>query len=343
MKKAISFMAVAKGQESKEVESHHCVGIAALKFVALNPTREELNKILEQNNSTEEIKYIGETTVKDKNNQDVNVPQIRLTFLMKTDPAIACNNGIEQFFFVTFFLSKAAEYSFKDGVTKMKVIDEYGRTAWVTPEQAEQHIVPEFIIRNGKRAGQTMKASITQKYRAAYRGEEDLTSFIKEYLVIPRPDAWNTQKECYEMKSNPKELEKSECLLEDVRKYFEGNLSELKKIFGFQANNTVKLLAGVRTASNGSQYQDFYTRMPLRLSVTNYKEWEKALQEDKAAGRHPNTEYRVCNLQKFTAQATDYSKTSSSQEVADPFATANTAAVEQVITETPIDTDPFQV
>lgn len=336
-------MAVATGQESKEVVSKRFIGLAALKFIALNPTREEQNKILEQNSSTEEIKYLGETATKDKNNQDINVPQIRLTFLMKSDPTVACNNGIEQHFFVTFFLNKAAQYSFKDGITKMKVIDEYGRTAWVTPEQASQHVVPEYIIKNGKRAGQTMKASITANYRPAYQGEEELVEFIKAFLVIPRPDVWNAEKEYYELKTSPQELAKSECLLEDIKKYFDGNVTELRKVFGFQKNNKLKLLVGVRTASNGSQYQDFYTRKPIRLSTTNYKELEEALKEDKAAGRHPNTEYRVCNLQEFTTQATDYSQSQAPQEVNDPFASASTPSVQEVIANTPVDTDPFEM
>ena len=343
--KGISFMAVATGQESKEIVTRRFIGIGALGVVAVNPTRAEQNNILEQNFSNEEIKYVGEATVKDKNNQDINVPQIRISVLMKTDPEIACNNGLEEYFFVNFFLNKAAQYSFKDGVTKMQVIDKYGRTAWVTPEQAQNHVVPEYIIKNGPRAGQTMKANICADYRVAYQGEENLVKFICAFLCIPRPDAWDPEKKAYVMKTDAKELAKSECLLDDIKKYFDGNVSEVDKVLKFQKKNRVKLLIGVRTAQNGSQYQDVYTQMPLRLSTTSYKEWEEALKADKQFGRHPNTEYRVCNLMEFKTQATDYSTEGpDTTEANDPFAASNqNTEVQQVVAEAPLDVDPFEM
>lgn len=338
-------MAFATGSESKEVEVSHLIGIAAPGVVAVNPTREEKNKILERSFTNEEIKYLGETVVKDKDGKDVNVPQVRIDMLMKTDPEIACNSGLEKYFTVSFFLAKAANYSFKDPANPtMQVIDKYGRTAWVTPEQAKNKVVPEYIIKNGPRAGQSFKASISPDYRPAYIGEEDLVKFMIALINIPRPDVWNAEKGTYEMKTDPKELAKSEAVLDNVKAYFEGNVSEIKKIVSFQPKNRLKLLLGVRTAQNGSQYQAVYTTMPLKLGVTNYKVWEEALKADKAAGRHPNTEYRVCNLTEFKTQATDYSKEETKTEN-DPFATANTQTVNPEVVNTvatmEVDSDPF--
>ena len=337
-------MAVAMGSESKEIEVERLIGIAAAKVLAVNPTREEKNKILEQDFTDEEIKYVGETTVKDKNNQDINVPQIRIDILMKTDPEVACNNGLERTFTVSFFIAKAANYSFKNPANPtMQVIDNYGRTAWVTPEQAKNHVVPEYIIKKGKRVGQTMKANICPEYRPAYIGEADIVQFIIALLNIPRPDVWDKEKETYVMKTDPKELAKSECMLDDIKKYFDGNVSEVVKIVKFQPNNKCKLLLGVRTATNGAQYQAVYTAMPLKLSVTNYKDWEEALKDDKAAGRHSNVEYRVQNLAVFKAQATNYSEQEAPKSK-DPFAEQNQEtenAVEQTVQTLEQDSDPF--
>jgi hypothetical protein len=108
----------------------------------------------------------------------------------------------------------------------------------------------------------------------------------------------------------------------------------------FQPKNRLKLLLGVRTANNGAQYQAVYTAMPLKLGVTNYKSWEEALKADKAAGRHPNVEYKVVNLREFKAQATDYSKEEEKKDN-DPFATANTANVTEVVNTIEVDQDPF--
>ena len=183
-------------------------------------------------------------------------------------------------------------------------------------------------------------ANLVSDYRIAYQGEEDLVKFIIALLNIPRPDAWDAEKKVFVMKTDPKELAKSECLLDNIKSYFEGNVSEVKKVLGFQPKNRLKLLVGVRTAQNGAQYQAIYTRMPLKLNVTSYKVWEDALKEDKAAGRHPNVEYRVCNLTEFKAQATDYSKEGTSSVEADPFA-ASSEQVQEVVNTVEADTDPF--
>lgn len=335
-------MAFAVGSESKEVESSRLIGIAAAGVLGVNPTREEKNKILNQSFSTEEIKYVGETQVKDKDGNDINVPQIRIDILMKTDPEIACNSGLEKTFTVPFFIAKSAQYSFKNGVTKMQVIDKYGRDDWATLDEVKNKVIPQHIIQNGPRAGQTF-SKICADYRPAYIGEVELVKFIIALINIPRPDAWNAEKSMYEMKTDAKELAKSEAMLDNIKSYFEGNVSEVKKIVNFQPKNRVKLLLGVRTAQNGAQYQAVYTAMPLKLSVTNYKPWEDALKADKNAGRHPNVEYKVCNLMEFKAQATDYSKEETKVND-DPFASSNTSSEEQVqetVNALEMDSDPF--
>jgi hypothetical protein len=86
--------------------------------------------------------------------------------------------------------------------------------------------------------------------------------------------------------------------------------------------------------------------MPLKLSVTNYKVWEDALKEDKAAGRHPNVEYRVCNLTEFKVAATNYEETKV-EEANDPFAASNASSATAndpfAGGEPPVDTDPFEM
>ena len=319
-------MAFAGGQEVKEVEVELLSGVAAAKVLAVNPTRAEKNKILDQDFTNEEIKYLGETVVKDADNKDKNVPQVRVDILMQTDPEIACNNGMEKTFTVSFFIAKAANYAFKEEGTKVQVIDKYGRTAWVTTEQAKNKVVPEYIIRKeGPNKGKTMKAAICPDYRPAYIGEADLVQFMIALIGIPRPDVWNDEKKVFEMKTDPKELAKSEAGLDDIKKYFEGNVSEVRKIVGFQPKNRVKLLLGVRTANNGAQYQAVYTQRPLKLNVTNYKTWEEDLQADKKAGRHPNVVYKVQNLCIFKAEATNYAEQEAPKNN-DPFAAQNQQA-----------------
>ena len=318
---AFSFMAVATGSESKEPQIKRYRGVGAVGVLAVNPTRAELNSIYGSSNITEEIKYVGEGTAKDKNGNEIKVPQVRLTFILKTDPSIACNNGIETIIPVSIFLNKAYTFSPKQGVTKVQVIDEYGRTGWVTEEELKNHIVPEYEIKRGEHAGQTAKAQLTENYRPCYAGEEDLCKLIIALLNIPRPDYWDEESKTYIMKSDPNELKKSLCRLDELKSYFEGNVKELQKIVKFQPNNRFKLCFGIRTAKNGNQYQCAYTTMPMKLGVTSFNTLKSALEADKAAGRHPSEEYVASSLEEVNMSATDYTKPEEKEKAEeDPFA-----------------------
>lgn len=344
MKKAISFMAIAKGSESKEVEIKRHIGIAAVGVLAVNPTRAELNSIYGSEGNTDEPTYVGETTVKNLNGEDVKVPQIRLSFITKTDPKIACNHGLEAILPINLFLTKSYVYSQKNGVTKVQVIDKYGRTSWVTQEELKAGAIPEFVIKKGPNAGQTMKAQLSAGYRPCYMGEENLVKLLIALINIPRPDVWNEDQKTYVMKTDPKELAQSECFLENIKEYFSGNIKELRDAVKFQPNNRFKMLFGVRTSKNGSVYQTAYVSMPLKLNVTSYKGLEDALADDKAAGRHPSEVYEVCDIKEYSVTATDYGKVESKEDD-DPFAKPVTVSTEAPAPEPQMpmdsDVDPF--
>lgn len=342
MNKAISFMAVAHGTESKEVEVKRYIGVGAAKVIAINPTREELNKIYGNTSGGEEIKYVGEGVAKNSKGEDVKVPQVRISFILRTDPAVSCNNGIETIIPVNIFLTKNYLYSTKNGVTKVQVIDKYGRTAWVTSEELKAGAIPEYQIRKGPNAGKTMKAQLSEGYRPMYIGEEDLVKFLIALINIPRPDIWDEDAGTYVMKTDPKELAQSECMLEKVNDYFVGNIKELKEAVTFQPNNRLKMLFGVRNAQNGNIYQAAYTRLPLKLNVQSYTALEKALSDDKAAGRHPSEVYEICNLKEYTMAPTNYAA-EENKETADPFASFNNSPAGEPESEPqmPLDVDPF--
>lgn len=342
-KKGISFMAISKGTESKEIERTYVQGVGAVGVLAVNPTRAEQNTIFNSNSSNEEIVYVGEGTAKDANGNEVKVPQVRISLILKTDPAIACNNGIDMVIPVSMFLKKAYNYSNKNGVTKVQVIDTYGRTDWVTAEELKAHAVPEYPIKNGPRAGQTF-SKIVKSYRPCFIGEEDVVKNIIAALNIPRPDTWSEADGTYVMKSDPKELRKSECFLDNIEKYFKGDVSELKEALGERKNNRYKLAFGVKTTANGTVYQCAYTRFPMKLNVKDFKTLQKELDNDKAAGRHPSEEYVAANLTEYKVTPTNYSSPASSGEGVDPFAATTVEDMPDFTsmgTGLPMDTDPF--
>ena len=297
-----AFMAFSKGTESKEGNAvKRYIGVAPVFVLAVNPDKTELEKLY--NTQLEnDPEYLGEIEVGGDKHK---VQNVRLDFIVKTD-AEKCG-GIEFTTKVAFFIRK--EYRYNKDHTKVQVIDKYGRTAWVTVEQAKAHEIP--VYKNGP-------ANIDKDYRPAYSGEEELTKFIKAYLNIP--NVMKYVNNTWVMVDNPEDCE---ARLESIDEYFKGNFKELRDVIALQPNNKVKVLFGVRTTDDNKQYQAFYNQMFLRNITTDYSKLDENLQERKDAGAYPTTEFTVCGLKEYNVESTDLSNSSASGDV--PFPPANDA------------------
>ena len=195
------------------------------------------------------------------------------------------------------------EYRFNKDKTKVQVIDKYGRTAWVTKEQAQNHEIP--VYNNGK------PANIDKDYRPAYVGEEDITNFLKLFLGIPNVEKWvkneeTGRREVVGLVDNPEDCE---CRLENIEDYFKGKFNEIKDAINLMPNNKIKALFGVRTTDEGKQYQDVYTRKFLSNAVSVYDKLSEDVQSAKDNGAYPNTEFVIADLQEYTVQATNFNNT----------------------------------
>ena len=273
------FMAFAKGVESTEgtiVKKY--IGVAPVFVVAVNPNKEELEKLYERELDNDP-EYVGTA-------KDTDIEQVRLDFFVKTD-ASKCD--VEVLSKITFFIQN--EYFYNKEKTKVQIIDKYGRTAWVTLEQAKNQEIPMYS--NGP-------ANIDKEYRPAYRGEEELTDFIKNYLNIP--NVMDYKNGAWVMKNN---TEDSEARLEDIAYYFKGNFSELKGILSLQPNNKVKVMFGIRSHEE-KEYQTIYNQMTLKNAVTNYSKLDKDLQERINAGAFSTTEFSTCDLKEYEVNATNF-------------------------------------
>ena len=292
------FMAFAKGSESTEgsvVKKY--VGVAPVHVIGVNPNKAELEKLY--NTQIEnEPEYLSEVEVGDDKHK---VKNVRIDFIVKTDPE-KCN-GIE--FTTKLALFVRNEYRFNKDKSKVQIIDKYGRTAWVTVEQAKAHEIP--VYKNGP-------ANIDKDYRPAFVGEEELTNFIKTYLNIP--NVMKYVNNTWVMNDNP---EDSEARLESIAEYFKGNFKELRDVIALQPNNKVKLLFGVRNTDDGKQYQAVYNQMFLRNNTTDYSKLDADLQERKNNGAYPTTEFFVGDLKEYTVEATNFNTTPNEA----PFAPAS--------------------
>lgn len=294
-------MAIAKGKESTEATGYkRYIGVGAAFVKAVNPNKKEMEALYgrEQENEPE---YVG--TV-ERDGKDI--PNARISFITNPDPE-KYGEGI--LIPHTYFLRR--EYRYNSDKTKVQVIDKYGRTAWVTIEQAKNHEIPMYS--NGP-------ANLDKDYRPAYVGEEELTQFLINYLNIPNVMKYDRANNKWYLVDNPQD---SECRLDEIEKYFKGDFTELRSAIALQPTNKVKILYGVRTSDDNKQYQTTYTRMTLKNSVTDYSKLDADVMEMKSRSTSTSvaqTEYRVDDFQEYKVEATHITESTAATESSDlPF------------------------
>lgn len=294
-------MAIAKGKESTEATGYkRYIGVGAAFVKAVNPNKKEMEALYgrEQENEPE---YVG--TV-ERDGKDI--PNVRISFITNPDPE-KYGEGI--LIPHTYFLRR--EYRYNSDKTKVQVIDKYGRTAWVTIEQAKNHEIPMYS--NGP-------ANLDKDYRPAYVGEEELTQFLINYLNIPNVMKYDRANNKWYLVDNPQD---SECRLDEIEKYFKGDFTELRSAIALQPTNKVKILYGVRTSDDNKQYQTTYTRMTLKNSVTDYSKLDADVMEMKSRSTSASvaqTEYRVDDFQEYKVEATHITESTAATESSDlPF------------------------
>ena len=276
------FMAFSSGSESVEESNiKRYIGIAPVSVLAVNPTKAELEAIYGRT-LDKDVEYITEVE-----KDGVKTKQVRIDFIIATDPI---KSGIDLKTKMSFFIR--GDFNYNKDASKVQVIDKFGRTAWVTVEQAKNHEIPTYS--NGP-------ANLDADYRPCLRGEEDLSNFIKTYLNVASPVTW------VDGKFVPKaSTEGCEARLDKIAEYVKGNFSELKGLIKLQPNNKVKVLFGVKTTDDNKQYQTVYTQMVLKPNVTDYKRIQKDVEERQAAGAMANVDFSFSNLKEYDVTSTDF-------------------------------------
>ena len=117
--------------------------------------------------------------------------------------------------------------------------------------------------------------------------------------------------------------EDCEARLEHIEDYFKGDFSELREVIALQPTNKIKALFGVRITDDNKQYQAVYNQMFLKNNITDYSKLDKDLQDRKAAGAYPTTEFTVGELKEYNVEATDLSNSGASGDM--PFPPVNDA------------------
>ena len=312
-------MAISKGNASKEAqEFKRFIGVCPVFVKAVNPNKAEHEKLF--NTTLEEAPVY----VQDKEDNDGNsYKNVRISIVLQPD--------VEKIGFdmplvtMPFFITNQKQHGANSG--KYQVVDKYGRFAWATEAEISAKEIPTYS--NGK------KADISNDYRIAYVGEEDLTNFIRVFLCIPSITKWDNNEKCMVPNTDVKP-EECECRLdiETFEKFFKGDFSEIKDILGFQPTNKVKVCLGVRTDANGKLFQSVYTKKFISNAATNYSSLDKALQADIAYATTHNkalsTEYSAKAVHEYSVTPTTFTASESSEvtpssdmpfdDSSDPFA-----------------------
>ena len=312
-------MAISRGNASKEAqEFKRFIGVCPVFIKAVNPNKAEHEKLF--NTTLEEAPVY----VQDKEDNDgSSYKNVRISVVLQPD--------VEKIGFdmplvtMPLFITNQKQHGANSG--KYQVVDKYGRFAWATEAEISAKEIPTYS--NGK------KADISNDYRIAYVGEEDLTNFIRVFLCIPSITKWDNNEKCMVPNTDVKP-EECECRLdiETFEKFFKGDFSEIKDILGFQPTNKVKVCLGVRTDANGKLFQSVYTKKFISNAATNYSSLDKALQADIAYATTHNkalsTEYSAKAVHEYSVTPTTFTASESSEvtpssdmpfdDSSDPFA-----------------------
>jgi len=210
-----------KSNERKDIEVLFAryTGLAAMRILAFNPSKKDLERIYPGRTFEKEPQYV--TTFED--GRKITTIAVHLT---TKDNKI--NNGITTNAILRFNLQEKPRFN-KDE-TKVQVIDTYGETAWLTVEDAKAGNKPS----TGR--------GLLGKYRKAAIGEEDLIDFLK--IVFGAKSPWNYNDGDWQAK--PKE-ELAECEFgfseSELKAVLKGDCTILNKLIN---NNTVVVLLGVK-------------------------------------------------------------------------------------------------
>lgn len=285
-------MAFNKGKEVAETSFKKFIGVANCKVKGLNLSKKEMEDMFGTSLEAEP-KYVSSIEIDGK-----EYPSIRLEFIISpTDIEDAGN------FRMSLFLQK--RYKYNRDKTKVQVIDKYGRTAWVTIEQAKNHEIP--VYSNGP-------ANLDKNYRPAYVGEPELIDFLKAYLCIPNVMKYvNNQ---WVIVDNPQECE---ATFENIDKLFTGDVSEIKEALALAPEYKIGILFGVKTTDDNRLFPAFFTSMFIKGGSKYYDKLKKEVEARQAAGAYPNVEFEVGALKEYVVKATDFK---SNVQVDNPFSSS---------------------
>lgn len=248
MSKGSNMSIKGKQREQKEFAKKFYVGFTTVKVVAVNPSREEINKLVGKEDSPDdkEMVYLGE-------DQEGN-ERLRLAFWLKD-----VKTG--ELYPYSFNLTNKERRN-KDN-TKVQIINSTCGTTWVPVDEngkVDESAIPNWFTTFTDRENQVLG---TKKWRKALAGEEELGTLLRSWLG----------------KLNFMDADTE--VLVDTKKLFKENYKELRELItldekdeftGEGYDTPFVALLGVRTdeADSTKKYQQVWGKGFLSESFMKY-------------------------------------------------------------------------
>jgi len=251
-------MAFGKGTESVSTgDSNFALytGIAPVSIVAVNPTPEELSAIYGR--TVEKI-----TDYTSKNEEGIDT--LRIDFILKVSETFAKKElGIEEPIFSKLSIFLSGNVMANKENTKFKVINNYGKTQWVTQEIFKAGGYP--VLNDG-----TEMTNYLLPYKPCVKGEEELVEFLRCFIAIESPtyqenDVWKVRPE--------EELANCQCYftVEEIKTFLKGNVKLIKDLVSTVSNNEVAVLFTVKISDENKKYQQVFNRFFAKAKDRGYK------------------------------------------------------------------------
>ena len=234
-------MVLGEINEVKEGSFKLYWGVAPVTVLAVNPTKAELGKIFGKEPEKEPV-YYSQVEV-EENGQKKKKDRSRIEFIVRNEELNLTSR-------MSFFLEDSY-LTTREG--KYGVIDNFGNTAWVTPEEYKAKAIPLSKEGNPLR--------IANDYRLEKRGESELILLIRNLLGIKNSHTYVNRQ--WVLEADPS---KYFCYFEKIEDILKGKVDEIRKIIAIAQGKKVKVLLGVRF-DEGRTFQTVYERFTAKVSM----------------------------------------------------------------------------